>query len=219
MHRNCREFERDTEDRHHAAENRKCWEFRHIREDHAHLGEVKRARSAVEQRESVEERRRRQCAEIEVLHRGFLRATATAAHRDHHVRRKARKFDREEEPDEVVRVCDEHRAREREQEEREVLTAHHADRIECSATRIERLFKSAIDRRASDHDKQNADHGDQCLHEAAELREQQVARFDRVGAIDVRGDADRAEQEERGDGWYGATNRRRARESEDRDDD
>ncbi len=84
-----------------------------------------RAGVAVEQGEAVEEERRREGAEQEVLHRGFLRQQAPPAGQPgEQVERQREHLQRHEHHQQVVRGREEHHAAEREAHQRERLGLH-----------------------------------------------------------------------------------------------
>ena len=83
--------------------------------------EVRRAGRAVDERDAVEEHRRRERAEQEVLEAGLLRREAPAVERGQHVQRDREDLERQEDRDEVVRRRHQHHAGGRAQHQREVL--------------------------------------------------------------------------------------------------
>ena len=89
------------------------------------VGEPHRARVAVEQREAVEEERRGERAEQEVLDRRLLRQQPAAPGQPaHQVQRQAQHLERDEHRQQVVRRDEGHHPAEREQREREDLGLH-----------------------------------------------------------------------------------------------
>ena len=84
-------------------------------------GEVGRAGRAVDERDAVEEHRRRERAEQEVLEAGLLRREAPAVERGEHVQRDRQDLERQEDRDEVVGRRHQHHAGGRAEHQREVL--------------------------------------------------------------------------------------------------
>ena len=91
------------------------------REEVGDAGEVGRAGPAVDERDAVEEHRRRERAEQEVLEPGLLRRGAAAVERGEHVQRDREDLERQEDRDEVVGRRHQHHAGGRAQHQREVL--------------------------------------------------------------------------------------------------
>ena len=87
--------------------------------------ELHRTRVAVQQRQAVEEERRGERAEQEVLDRRFLRQqAATPGETAHQVQRQGKHLERDEHGQQVVRRAERHHAAEGEQRQREHLGLH-----------------------------------------------------------------------------------------------
>ena len=114
-------------------------------------GERRGAGPAVHERDPVEEDRRRERAEHEVLHAGFERAQPAAVEGGEHVQRDRERLERDEHDDEVVgRGHHEHAGR-REQQEREVLGSREAFAPQVLAREQERHGRREHDDDAEEH--------------------------------------------------------------------
>ena len=105
--------QRETDEQHAVVEQHD------LREELRDPGEVRRAGRAVDERDAVEEHRRRERAEQEVLEAGLLRREPAAVERGEHVQRDRQDLERQEDGDEVVGRRHQHHAGGRAQHQRD----------------------------------------------------------------------------------------------------
>ena len=109
------------------------------------LGKPHRAGVAVEQREAVEEERRRERAEQEVLDRRLLREQpASAGQPAHQVQRQAEHLERDEHRQQVVGRDEGHHPAEREQRERDDLGLHRRRLVRRAVGPLGRKVTAAV---------------------------------------------------------------------------
>ena len=149
VHRNGRDLEEDSQQAQCHADQGEVGQAGFTAEQHrdlvADVEQNQASSGSVEQGESVEEGRGAHRAEEEVLDGGLVGATRVSAECDHHIGRKHRKFEGQEQPDQIGRIADEHHADEAEQEEGMVFTTHHAQGIEPRTPGGDRPFVGTVD--------------------------------------------------------------------------